>query len=562
MSDTKVTINPISTGVPGLDRVLGGGLPEYSFNLIAGMPGTGKTTLSHQIMFANASAERPALHFTVLGEPPLKMLRYQQQFDFFDSDKVGESIQFRNLSEEVLSGDLARVLDTIVSEVERSDPEIVLVDSFRTIMRAPQGGQGNEGQIQNFLQNLSLHLTSWEATSFLIGEYAEEEIRDNPVFTVADGIIWLDQVVERNSSVRKLQARKVRGQAPMPGLHTFRISESGLRVFPRTDIGVRLGNRPRPTGRISTGVKGLDALLGGGIPAGDSVLLAGPSGAGKTVVGSHFVAAAREAGERAVIAVFEEDPDAYIARAASLGIDLEGMIEKGDLRVIFLRPLDLSADEALEEIKAAVEELEASRVVIDSLSGFEIALAQTFQEEFRESLYRMVSALTRVGVTVLMTVEVTEEYTSLRFSPHAISFLTDDLILQRYVEMDGALQSVLNVVKMRGSAHSREWRAYSITDEGMVVGEALTRYRGIISGIPVPREDGAEHPGLTDGEMAAFRALEDLGEATAGRVAEETGAPDEETRAALERMVALNYALRREKEGDTAYRLAARSLKT
>jgi len=160
-------------------------------------------------------------------------------------------------------------------------------------------------------------------------------------------------------------------------------------------------------------------------------------------------------------------------------------------------------------------------------------------------------------------VEVTEEYTSLRFSPHAISFLTDDLILQRYVEMEGALQSVINVVKMRGSAHSREWCAYSITEGGLVVGEALTRYRGIISGIPVPRDDSrTEYPGLTDGEMVALRALDDLREATVRKVAEETDASEEETRTALERMAALNYALRREKEGATTYRLAARSLKT
>jgi circadian clock protein KaiC len=559
MSEQRVRIDTIATGVPGLDRVLGGGLPEFSFNLIAGSPGTGKTTLSQQIMYANAAPDRLALHFTVLGEPPLKMLRYQQQFDFFDPAKVESVIRYRNLSEEVLSGDLDRVLDSIVREVESTSPGIVVVDSFRTVTRA--GAAGGEPSVQRFLQQLSLHLASWETTSFLIGEYMESEIRDNPVFTVADGVLWLHQQVERNSVLRKLQVVKVRGQAPMPGLHTFRITGSGLRVFPRVDVAVEVGDRPRPQGRLSTGVEGLDLLMNGGVPAGDSVLVAGPCGSGKTVLGTHFVAEAVRRGERAVIAVFEENPAAYVARAASFGLDLAGMVERGDLRIIYLRPLDLSADEALLQIQEAVRETEASRVVIDSLSGFEIALAQSVRDEFRESLYRMVAALTRHGVTVFMTVEVQDDYTSLRFSPHAISFLTDDLILQRYVEMEGQLRRVLTVVKMRGSGHSRDWRAYEITEAGLVVGGDLSHYHAIITGTPVLRDGGARRPGLTEREAEALRVLEDLREATVEAVAEGAGLGDDEVRRALDRVVALNYALRREEAGAAVYRPAARTLK-
>jgi circadian clock protein KaiC len=132
----RVAITRISTGVPGLDEVVGGGIPEHSFNLIAGEPGTGKTTLAQQIMFANATRERPALHFTVLGEPALKMLRYQQQFEFFDPRRVGVDILLTNLSDEVAQGNLDSVLQRIVTDVERVNPSIVVVDSFRTVMRA------------------------------------------------------------------------------------------------------------------------------------------------------------------------------------------------------------------------------------------------------------------------------------------------------------------------------------------------------------------------------------------------------------------------------------------
>lgn len=499
----KVPIQLLRSGVPGLDDVLGGGLPEYSFNLVAGAPGTGKTTLTQQIMFATATAERPALHFTVLGEPPLKMLRYQQQFDFFDPNQVDEAIVYRNLSQEVLEDDLGRVLDRIVAEVERTEPGIVVVDSFRTVVRAARSSAAGEIELQNFVQRLALHLTSWQATTFLVGEYQEPEMSDNPVFTVADGLLWLYQAVDRNSMVRKLQVLKMRGLAPMPGLHTFRISGEGARVFPRIPEAPRREGRARPSGRASTGVPGLDEIMGGGIPTGDAVIVAGPSGSGKSSLASQFIAEGVRLGEPGVIAVFEEHPSEYLARAHSFGFDLRAMVDAGNLKVIYLRPLDLSVDETLEQLRDSVEELQAKRVVIDSLSGFEIALAPTFREDFRESLYRMVSALTTGGVTIVMTIESSVSFTELSFTPYAVSFLTDDIIVQRYVEMEGELRTVIGVVKMRGSGHSRELRACRMTDEGLVVGERLSDYSGIITGVPWLREPprAPPFPGSTGPEQ-------------------------------------------------------------
>jgi circadian clock protein KaiC len=474
----RVPIARLPSGVPGLDEVLGGGLPEYGFNLIAGAPGTGKTTLAQQAMFALATPERPALHVTVLGEPPLKMLRYQQQFAFFDPAKVGGSVRYVNLSEEVLRDDLGAVLDAIVREVEAASPGIVVVDSFRSIARV-----AGTADLQGFLQRLALHLTTWQATTFLVGEYQEGEMRDNPVFTVADGVLWLYQSVERNSSVRKLQVLKMRGQATLPGLHTLRIDDGGLRVFPRIIKRIAEADNPRPHTRLSTGVAALDEMMGGGIPAWDSALVAGPAGSGKSALATQFVSTGLRLGEPAVIAVFEERPKEYLARAKTLGPDLEDAIRGGLLEVLYLRPLDLSVDEALLEIQGAVARTKAQRLVIDSLSGFELALAPTFREDFRESLYRMVGALTGAGVTVFMTVEVGVSFTALQFSPDLISFLTDDIILQRYVEIEGELKKVLAVVKMRGSGHSTTLRRYEVTEHGVEIGAALTEYVGIVTGV-------------------------------------------------------------------------------
>jgi circadian clock protein KaiC len=231
------TINRLATGVPGMDAILGGGLPEFSFNLIAGPPGCGKTTLAHQMMFALASPERSAIYFTVLGEPPLKMLRYQQQFSFFDSDALNRSVRFVNLADEMGGGNLDQALRRIVSEVKAHSPALVFVDSFRSLLWASTEGNPHH-YLQQFVEQLGTQMTSWQATTFLVGEYFTND-DPNPVFTVADGLIWLRQSVQRNSMVRKMEITKMRGQATLPGLHNFRIGAAGIEVFPPAQAAVR-----------------------------------------------------------------------------------------------------------------------------------------------------------------------------------------------------------------------------------------------------------------------------------------------------------------------------------
>jgi circadian clock protein KaiC len=470
----------LSTGVPGLDEVLGGGLPALSFNLVAGGPGTGKTTMAMQLLFATATVERPGLFITLLGETSLKMLRYQQCFDFFVEDAVGERVHFLNLSEEALGGDLEAVLARIVHNVEALRPGLVVVDSFRSLVHSVETEAPNSS-LERFVQRLALHLTTWDITSLLIGEYQHQELR-NPVFTVADGIFWLTQDVERNSVVRKLQVVKSRGVPHMPGLHTLKITTAGVQVFPR--LPIQAGEQcPPSNARVSTGITGLDALMGGGIPAGDSLVLTGPTGSGKTTFAMHFVLAGLVAGESAVVAVFEERPDVYLARAARFGSAFSDAVAAGRLRVIYLRPLDLSVDETLQEIRESVQDIGASRVVIDSINGFEMALAPTFREDFRESLYRLIGTLTRLGVTTYSTVEI-EAQDRATLTGYHVSFLTDIILSQRYAEIDGALHKVLLVVKMRGSDHSRDFRRYRSTEAGVILGDTLPEYEGILSGTP------------------------------------------------------------------------------
>ncbi len=478
---TKATINRLPTGVPGLDEVLGGGLPEFSFNLIAGQPGCGKTTLAHQIMFALATPERPALYFTVLGEPPLKMLRYQQQFDWFDGEAVNQRVRFVSLSEDAMAGDLERVLERVVDEVTAHSPGLIFVDSFRSVVFASENAACPKMSLQLFVQQIGMLMTSWQATTFLIGEYFNEADA-NPVFTVADGLIWLRQSVQRNSMVRKIEIVKMRGQASLSGLHTFRIDGSGVRVFAPAQVvaagGAVSGAHAMDAARALTGVPELDCMLGGGLPRGYSLLVAGPSGSGKSILAASFLAEGASHGETGVVAAFEQHPNE--ARNPVL-VDL---IARGQVALIDSREPDLSIDEVALLILTEVRRLEATRVVLDSLSGFELALAPSFRTDFRESLLGLVTALARVGVSVLMTSELEDRYTDLRFSPYGAAFLTDAIIVQRYIEVDSRLLRVMAVVKVRASTHSNELRLYRIEEGCIRVGEMLPDQEGLLGGRP------------------------------------------------------------------------------
>ena len=479
----RVTIENLPTGVPGLDDILGGGLPEYSFNIIAGAPGCGKTTMAHQFAFANATAERPALYFTVLGEPALKMLRYQQQYTFFDASKLNSALRFVNLSDILLERGLDGVLEEIARQLEATNPGTVVVDSFRTVLRTVRVGEYDMNP-DVFVQRLSLLLASWQATTFLVGEYCESELRDNPVFTIADGLFWLYQDVDRNSIVRKLQIMKLRGRASVPGKHTFRITDAGIQAFSRT-LGLLARKRQVPAGkRLSTGIRGLDEMMGGGIPEGDSFLIAGSSGTGKSLLATQFIAEGIRQGEPGIVAVFEERTDEYAERAQSFGLDLRPALEDGRLQLMYLRPLDLSVDETVHEIYQAIRKTGAKRLVIDSLAGFELALAPAFRTDFRESLYRMIFSLTGMGITILSTLEMQESFQELRFSTFLISFLTDDIVRLRYVEIEGQLRKIMMVVKMRGGNHCKDIREYEITSAGVVIGERLSGYNHLITGVP------------------------------------------------------------------------------
>jgi circadian clock protein KaiC len=220
-------------------------------------------------------------------------------------------------------------------------------------------------------------------------------------------------------------------------------------------------------------------MLGGGLPAGYSLLVVGPSGCGKTIMSTEFLAEGVLKGEPGVIAAFEKSPSQLLGNKK-----LNALVQEGYVGVIDTRSLDLTIDETMHEMIAMINKMQAKRVVIDSLSGFELALAPEFSEDFRGSLYRMIAELTSMGVTILMTSELEDRYTDLRFSPFGSAFLADAIIVQRYIETEGQFKRVLSVVKVRGSNHSKDIREFDITNDGIVIGDKLSNYAGITTGSP------------------------------------------------------------------------------
>ncbi|MES2756829.1 MAG: ATPase domain-containing protein [Pseudomonadota bacterium] len=455
----RVGIGRLRTGVPGLDELMGGGVPELSLNLIAGSAGSGKTTLAHQLMFSLAGAERRALFFTVVGEPPLKMLRYQQQFDFFDFEKLDSSVKFVNLASDMVDGDFDRLIARIIDEVQEFTPSLVFIDSFRSVMQSAQTSDEGAADLQYFIQQLGMQMTSWQATTFLITEFAQLQDDGDCLFTVADGILWLSQKPRGNTLARQIQVLKMRDAAHDLGAHGFRISRTGLQVFPRAVPQATPPALAATGRRLSTGVRDLDAMLGGGVPAGYSVLLAGPSGSGKSILAAQFLAEGVRAGEKGVIAAFE----------TSCGEKLRQFVVDGEIALLSPDTADLSTDEFLHDLVALIDQSCARRLVIDSLAGFELALA----DAFRPSLQRVLKTLKAMGVTVMMTAELEDGDTAPNLGSKANAFLADAIVMQRYVEQAGQCRRAIAVVKVRGSSHSKDIRFYDIVDGLTEIGERL-----------------------------------------------------------------------------------------
>jgi circadian clock protein KaiC len=452
----------IRTGVTGLDSVLRGGIPQYAVVIIAGQPGSGKTILSQQILFNNASPDRPCVYLTTLSESPMKATRYMSQFGFFDAAKFGSSIIYMDIGQIMRSQGLAKSLDSIMDTLRESQPAIVVIDSFKAIHDLASSTQ----EMRTFVYDLAIEVAAMQSTSFLVGEYDESEISTQPEFAVADGIIWLYSQPSENQLSRYLRVLKMRGVDFSAAPQSFGITRDGIQVFATEELteGAITAYGDSLT---QTGLDELDDLLRGGIPSGAPMLVSGGAGSGKTTLCLQYLyEGATRYGEPGVYVSYEEDPAQIVANARRFGWDLQRLIDSGLLTISYTPLPKINAAEQLVLIRDLVRDSGAKRAVIDSLT---MMLAHDGTSDLiRSHVYTLTTILQRAGCTALITSD--PPIGAQTISRYGVEeSIIDGVILLKLVGQGRARVRYLEIYKMRGVSHASGDNIMKITPSGIVV---------------------------------------------------------------------------------------------
>lgn len=471
----------VSSGIPELDLVLRGGFMPGSLAVIAGAPGSGKTILAQQVCFANAHPDAKAIYYTTLSEPHSKLVDHLEGFSFFDSGAIGKSVEFRHLAALGTSGTvtMAEVTEEVVRQAFEKRPSIIVIDSSKALHESEGPG------FRKAVYELASKVAHTEALLMLVGEYEMDDIKTAAEFAVADAILFLTNDMNTTADHRSIRVSKLRGSDYLGGRHTFRIGRNGIEVFPRTEA-LLSPPRKESEGRISTGFPGLDEMMHGGIPAGSVTLVAGPSGAGKTVIGLQFLTEGLSRGERCLYVSFQESERQLLDKARHFGWGLADAAASGALTITHVQPVELGLDIVAAEIKRAASASGATRVVIDSIAELEHSATR---QRFADYLWALVGALRHGGATTLVTSE-----TSAFFGPafelaHGLSYVADNVVLLRYTELASEIHRALVVVKMRDSNHVKSLVEFEIDPHGANVIGKFAGVSGVLSGSPTPTEE-------------------------------------------------------------------------
>lgn len=442
----KTDIPRIQTGVPNLDAILNGGLPTGSVTVVAGSPGSGKTTLVQQICFHNASAGNRVLSFSTLSEPTAKTLRYLQQFSFFDPKKLNTDVQFVDLGGLLRTSGLDAAAALIMQHLKRVKPAMVVIDSFKVFNDLAKSKE----ELRKFGYEIAVNLMAWETTALLLGEYAPTDYETNPLFSIVDGLLVLSQRESLGEHQRFIKAIKMRGTNHSRDDHPFMITPEGIEVFaPR--LAIKRGPSSRGVlERCETGITKLDELLGPGIPWGSSLLISGVAGTGKSVLSLEFLYRGAKAGEKGILFSFEETEERLQAAAKGLGFDLQREVERGMIEIVFIPQPDIMVEAHLLMMQERIEALKAKRVVIDSVSVFLHKV--TDPQVSREKIFQLCSIVQNAQAIGFLA-------TDIPYGSHQISRLgveetvVDGVIILSATEEGLERQRYVEVYKLRNTAH-------------------------------------------------------------------------------------------------------------
>ncbi|RLI89203.1 MAG: hypothetical protein DRO62_02110 [Candidatus Altiarchaeales archaeon] len=475
-----------STGVKGLDKLLGGGFPKGSVVLLAGSSGSGKTIFSFQWLFEGVKNGENGIYITVT-EPLFKTLKNLEVMNFYDRNAIEREklkiIDIREIYEDE-GFNLERIINFIEEQVRQNNARRLCIDSITAIAY----NLDNKAKIRKFIFELGKVIATLGCTTVLTSEVVDRDRYSvyNVEEFISDAIIKLAQIRIGDELQRVMRIVKIRGRGCRSDDLYFKISGQGIRVFPKLDISL---NYKSSTERVSTGNEALDDLLSGGIFRGSSTLIAGPTGTGKSLLSMQFIIEGLERGEPCLYAGFEESRDQLIRNAKGFGWDLEKYEKNGLLTLRCVYPREKHIEEHLADMGHIVEGRKINRCVIDSLSAIENSFPE---ENFTDFVIRVNGYLKMQNVTTFFTSAATSLIGSRRLTENHISTIADNIIMLKHVEMQGELGLVINIIKARGSSHSKRLIEYRITDKGIAIGQCLYGYEGIIGGMTRKTGDTVE----------------------------------------------------------------------
>lgn len=453
--------NKISTGIPGLDEVLFGGIPTNTITVIMGAPGTGKTILAEQIAFVNATYGATALYLTTLSEPLEKFIAHGHTYEFFDPARIGETVFYEDLGLILRERGVTSLAEVVTDLILARTPKFVFIDSFKSLNELFT----SHAERRTAVYDLASVLSSYDCTSFLVGEYASEMMTDLPEFAITDVVLQLLKYSTNVREQRFLRVEKLRGSNSIPGMHAFSISNEGIEVYPRLLTPEVAPNYLDRVERISTGVAGLDEMIDEGFWRGSSTLVAGPTGSGKTLLGLHFVCDGASKGERGLFVGLQENPTQLARSMQNFGWDPRKLLNDG-FELMYRSPVEVQLDSIATELFRRVRDGKIKRVVIDALGDLERSSIDP--QRFADFTYALTQWFAVESVTCLMTYELSDLFEVHGISNQEVSNMSDNILLLRLTPQP-KMERTVRVVKTRGSAHDNHEHTLEITDKGLVV---------------------------------------------------------------------------------------------
>jgi len=457
-------VERISSGNQVIDRILMGGFPAQSINIIMGEPGSGKTIFAEQLAFGRPDG-RPALYLTTVSEPLAKIVTYLQEYTFADPAHIGTRVIYESLAG-LLTEEPERLVDSLMSLIKQHRPGIIVIDSFKAMAELIP----DRARWRRILHDMAGVLTAYDAASFWIGEYTADMVSTLPEFAVADGVLELTRQQSGTRDDRYLRVIKLRGSDFLAGYHFFRIKQDGLEVFVRVVTPDAPEVYAPIAERLASGVNGLDEMIDAGWLRGTSTIVMGPSGAGKTAVGLHFLREGVAQGEPGLLVNFQENPTQLARIIESWGWQPDQLIGPGQLDILYTSPVELQIDSIVTEVFRRVERGRVRRLVIDALGDLERSARDS--SRYRDYLYTLNQYMAARGVTTMFTLETPDRHESGGGSAREISPMSDNLLLLG-MQLDGELRRTIRVLKSRGSAHDGARRQLRISPSGLVVDRSV-----------------------------------------------------------------------------------------